>query len=133
MEKGDENTGRAYSFFYSSASEDELKRGILNARHVSRTPEPMGLELAMQIDPMHYIFGDNELYHLSKQAIEEGTNRVIAANLPGATNKKTAEELRDVMTYLYSDGDLQDSFHKDGKPYFGAVVYRDDKSYQFLD
>ena len=127
----EQNMGRAYGFFYSSASQKELEAELPSVRDLARIPANMSLELKAGINPEDYSH-DSELKELSEMAIRQDNNYQITATLPDATNKRTAKELGDVMNTYYQSP-LMNSFRKGEAKSIGGIVYKEADRYEFLE
>lgn len=131
--KDKENMGRAYGFFYCNASKEEIEKCLPQAREDASTPNSLELSLEKGINPENpYIRHDLELGELAYQAHNQGNNYTMIASLPDASNERTAHELGDVQNALYQSP-LQEKFHKDGEKFWGGIVYKEGKEYQFLE
>ncbi|MEK6844083.1 MAG: hypothetical protein AABX83_01510 [Nanoarchaeota archaeon] len=129
----EQKMGRAYGFFYSSASQKELEAELYPIRDATRTLANMGLELELKagINPKDYSH-DSELKELSEMAVRQDNNYTITATLPDATNQRTAKELGDVMNAYYQSP-LMNSFHKGEAKSIGGIVYKEADRYEFLE
>jgi len=127
-----QGTGRAYGFFYCSASKREIEEQLPLARKV--TPNELELTLIDSINPNDFN-SDPELKELSESALKEfGNNYAITATLPNATNRQTASELGDFINALYFNTPLTEKFYKDGlKKVRGGIVYKEGDRYEFQE
>lgn len=126
-----EGVGKAYAFFYCAAPKADVEKALPKAREQAKTPNGLELTLREGIDPINFgLF--SRIRTLAEQARQEGNNYSIEAALPGASNRKTAEELVTIQNALYASP-LKESFHKGGHKYLGGTVYRAGEDYEFME
>ena len=109
--------GKAYGFFYCSASKEEIGADLPNIRHAAETPSQLEISL---IEGVENLKGDKGLMALARAAKESGDNYVIEATYPGETNEKTARELWDILSMAYTGSEL----YPKGEEFKGDVVYK---------
>lgn len=125
--------GRAYGFLYCNASKEEIEKYLPQAREDASTPNSLELCLEEGINPENpYIRHDLELRELAYQANSQGNNYTMIASLPDSSNERTAHELGDIQNALYQSP-LKEKFHKDDGKFWGGIVYKEGKEYQFLE
>ncbi len=116
MTKEENNYGKAYAFFNTSAPKDVLPLVVEDARDMAQTPRELELILNEGFEKLN---GDSELMTLAKEAEKNGMKYVFEAKYRGATNKKTADEVADILNSIYNASAEID-------PAFGAkIVYQD--------
>lgn len=121
--------GRAYLFFYSGASKQEIEEQFPFVRKAAGNPSEMELILN-EIDSA--VFDDEDLKILSEFAKEERGNYVISARLENQTNLGVARELGIFQNCLYNSS-LQDKFRTPEGKFSGDLVYKNDCEYEVLD
>jgi hypothetical protein len=117
----DRNTGKAYTFFYSSATRREIEAEIPKARALAEVPGNLELELDEGINPER--FEDSELREIAESAEVKGYNYSLHAILPNDTNTAAAVELGTIQGMLYSSP-LQPSFHDDSGKVRMILTYK---------
>lgn len=128
-----EKTGKAYGFFYSSASEERIESEFSGARKVAKTPLEMKLELKQGINVSDFS-KEPELMELAGEAIKSKNNYTLIATLPNHNNKKTARELGDFLNAVYCSP-IQDSFHLFEPKLSGGITYKKESTgrYDFAE
>ena len=128
-----EQIGTAYGFFYSSATKERIETEFLNARDFARTPSELEIELRQGIKTSDFV-SQPELRELAEAAILSRDNYTLIGTFPSQDNKRTAEELRDVLNAMYGS-ELQDSFKRGGKKFLAGFAYKDESTgiYEILD
>ncbi len=122
--------GKAYGFFYSYASKEQIEALLPTARRVAKTPESLELTLIEGTNPDN--IRDSKLMELAGLAKDQGNNYTMIGNLPNATNESTAKELGILQNTLYQSP-LQRKFHKGDGKFYGGIVYKKGKRYEFLE
>jgi len=90
--------GKAYAFFNSNASKQEIEEEIPYARELAQTPEKLELLLKTKVDGL----GEEAEQGLI-QLVKDGKWKYsIEATYPRARNYQTANELADLMNMLYN-------------------------------
>jgi len=130
---GEANVGEAYAFFNCDVSLNGLNQTLPYARRDAQTPEELELSLqegsaGLKIDGrLKRLLDYPDDYRTVTEAqtgdIEfeakplSSLKYVLAAKLPGQSNERAAEELRDIMHLIITGNDTQDYLR-------GRVVYR---------
>ena len=120
-----EKEGKAYGFFYCTASKAEIEAELPTIRDCAQTPSQLELTLMEGVDK---IKGNGNLMALAQQAQDEGMRYVVEAKYQGATNQATANELADILNQTY-----QSPLYQPGEPFRGAVVYEENGEYVFRE
>src|SRR3989344_5523378 len=101
-----------------------MQKLLPKVREAARTPTGIN----------HQEFNDDlELRELSEMAISQENNYTIRAKLSNATNKRTADELGDVLNEYYDKSPLKQTFHKGDAKFVGGIVYKEKERYEFLE
>src|SRR3989344_5100841 len=90
--------GKAYGFFYCSASKQEIERELPRSREMAQTPSELELSL---IEGMDNIRGNEELTTLAQEAKQNGINYMLETTYPNATNRSAADELANIFNMIY--------------------------------
>ena len=95
--------GKAYGFFNCRLSKEELERELASSRHIARTPS------AIYLMDTATVKREPEIMEFVRMSNELGMKYTIEATYENATNRKTAQELGDVLNVLfYSIGEGQE-------------------------
>lgn len=117
--------GKAYGFFDSKLSKERIEVELPSIRHAVRTPSRLELSL---IEGVENLRGEPALMPIVREARNSGMRYGLEATYPGSTNKKTADEVADILNQVY-----QSPLHQDGKPVRWEIVYKDGNRYIFRD
>jgi len=117
--------GRAYGFFYCSASKAEIQSELPNIRELVKTPSKLELSLTDGVDNLK---GDSKLMALAQKAKKGGINYVLEATYSNASNKQAADEVAGILNQAY-----QSPLYKDKEQFRGGVVYKPNSKYSFID
>lgn len=117
------NKGRAYGFFNSNASSEQIMSeiGLIKA-DFERFNVPSKLELSLTEGPKTGM-RDPELVTLCREAEELGVRYQLNAEYEGQSNEKTALELADLYNHLYAASLATPEV---------KIFYRDDIGYREL-
>ena len=113
-ETTNDEVGKAYAFFYCSATKADIEKELPKARDAAQVPNNLELILTKGINP-------NDFEH--DYQLKE---------LAHSTNKDTAKQLGNVQNMLYSSS-LQDELHKGDYKAIGAIVFRSGNEYSFVE
>src|SRR3989338_9890825 len=120
-----ETEGRAYGFFDSKLSKERIEAELPSIRNVARAPSVLELSL---IEGVERLRGELALMPIVGGAKEAGIRYVLKATYPGGTNRKTADEVADILNQVY-----QLPLHQDGEHVRWEGVYKDRGRYVFRD
>ena len=128
--------GKAYAFFYCDAPKQKIEDAFPELREAARTPSKLELSLT---EGVHKFLGekvlavnpiDTQLGIIAREAKESGMRYVMEATCEGESNKKTADEVADILGAAYQSH----LYHPENKqPFRGAVVYREGNEYVFRE
>ncbi len=130
-ETTNDEVGKAYAFFYCSATKADIEKELPKARDAAQVPNNLELILTKGINPNDFEH-DSQLKELAQKAREADNNYYLTAILPYSTNKDTAKQLGNVQNMLYSSS-LQDELHKGDYKAIGAIVFRSGNEYSFVE
>ena len=108
--------GKAYGFFDCVLSREDIERELPNIRHIAKTPSAMNLYLmdtaSVQREP--------KIMEFVRMSQEHGMKYTIEATYENATNRRTAQELGDILNVLFYSLDggrelLEIVFEEEGK------------------
>ena len=118
-----EKEGRAYAFVDCVSPIREIEENLSVIRECAQTPA----DLELRITTPHKInTNDEELIEIIEEAKRTDKNYVFEATLRGATNRKTADELADIMIYLF-----RAVYEEKGIPFRGEIRYEEGGKYLF--
>lgn len=139
--------GKAYGFFDCKASKGEIEAELPFIRDMTQVPSALEISLTGGIDGLE---GDSDLRAVHEKAksrivfpdsvgfldrlkiVEEMRNTdlkyVMAATLPDATNKATADEVSTILNQAY-----QSPLYQEGEHFRGSIVYQENGKYVFRD
>ena len=86
--------GQAYAFFNCEASKEKIEAELPFIRECVRTPSELELSLT---EGFKNLTGDDQLMALVREAKEDGMRYVLKAKYKDATNKRTADEIADIL------------------------------------
>ncbi len=134
------NVGKAYAFFDCDATKEEIEKELPSLRHDARNPKGLQLLLHEGISELQFdkaLTGkiqypddyriksskfDKQDYGEEEKPLSE-MKYVLEANYEGASNKKTADELGDLLNYIHYE------FNEDQNFLRGDVVYEKNGEY----
>jgi len=120
-----EKEGKAYGFFYCTASKEQIEVELPAIRDFAQTSSQLELTLT---EGVHNLRGEANLLTLAREAQEEGMKYVLEAKYKGATNQATANEVADILNQVY-----QSTLYQPGEALRGAVVYEQNGEYVFRE
>jgi len=91
--------GKAYAFFDCHASKERIEEELPCIRESALTPRELELSL---IENSGQIDGDEELKEIVKGTYNANVRYIMQAKCPNRTNKKTADELADILNHAYA-------------------------------
>jgi len=89
--------GKAYGFLDCILSMEDIKRELPNIRHIAQTPSAMNLYLKYTAS----VNEKSEIMEFVRMSQELGMMYTIEATYKNATNRKTAQELGDILNLLF--------------------------------
>lgn len=119
--------GKAYAFFNSKCPKDKLPLVIEDVRDMYRTPKALELSITEGFEKLEKTKEGKELRPLIQQAKEAGMRYVLEARYKGATNQRTADEVKSILEGVYN------SSRKPDKTFGSRVFYEDMGRYVFRD
>jgi len=140
----DGTRGRAYAFFNCDASKEDIERAMPDIRQYAGTPEDLELRLYEETSELEFdeklgyeieLPGDYRIMTSEQKSNWDGEREemplkdlkyVLVAELPGADNRKTAEELGNVMDYV-------PHLNRDETVFRSAVFCEEDDGYIYRD
>ncbi|MEW6035862.1 MAG: hypothetical protein AB1529_04575 [Candidatus Micrarchaeota archaeon] len=117
--------GKAHAFFFCSAPKAALEAELPRIRELARTP-PL-LELTLREDPTE-LLKDKALMPAVIMARQCGRNFFIEAELPGAGNKATADELANLL-----ENARQPPLYPEGEQLRMEILYKVGSNYVFRE
>ncbi len=119
------NFGKAYGFFYCSATKEAIEAALPTVRIYIKTPNELELSLMEGMDNTR---GDKRLADLAQEAKQDGMRYVMEATYPGATNERTSGELQALLINTSNSLFCQTNEHMRGK-----IVYEEKGEYVFRE
>jgi len=122
---GTKTIGKAYGFFDSRTSKSEIEYELPTIRGLVKTPPEVELTLTEDLDNLR---SDSDLMDIARDAKSRGIKYLLEGTFPGATNRKTADEIANVLNQAY-----QSPLFDEGETFRGAIVFEENGKYIFRD
>ena len=115
--------GKAYGFFGCSKKRQDIEIELPLVRQLTQTPSELELLLLEELGS----YADAVLSGFAQEAKQNGSNFILSATYPAATNKQAADELADLFVNL-----SRSSLYEGGESFYGDIVYEEAGRYLVL-